>query len=140
MSAGFTKDAAAAARIQEKRHITLIGLDTLFDLWMEHYGKLNSGREAAFLVRRNDFLVVFPAQRFRGSLAARLAPDFAEFARHREKRARRIHALDEDIPQPYVQRILRFEVVDFSKDIGHRPQMLVFCKHVGQLIIGPARG
>ena len=40
MSAGFTKDAAAAARIQEKRHITLIGLDTLFDLWMEHYGKL----------------------------------------------------------------------------------------------------
>ena len=40
MSAGFTKDAATAARIQEKRHITLIGLDTLFDLWMEHYGKL----------------------------------------------------------------------------------------------------
>ncbi len=96
--------------------------------------------EAAFLVRRNDFLVVFPAQRFRGSLAARLAPDFSELARHGEKRARRIHALDEDIPQPYVQRILRFEVVDCSKDVGHRPQIQVFCKHVGQLVIGPTRG
>jgi restriction system protein len=33
---GFTKDASTAARTQEKRRITLIGLETLFDLWVEH--------------------------------------------------------------------------------------------------------
>lgn len=38
---GFTKDAATEARTQEKRRITLIGLETLFDLWVEHYGKLS---------------------------------------------------------------------------------------------------
>lgn len=37
---GFTKDAATEARTQEKRRITLIGLETLFDLWVEHYDKL----------------------------------------------------------------------------------------------------
>jgi restriction system protein len=37
---GFTKDASTEARTQEKRRITLIGLETLFDLWVEHYNKL----------------------------------------------------------------------------------------------------
>jgi restriction system protein len=37
---GFTKDAATEARTQEKRRITLISLETLFDLWVEHYNKL----------------------------------------------------------------------------------------------------
>jgi len=34
---GFTKDAENEARTQEKRRITLINLERLFDLWVEHY-------------------------------------------------------------------------------------------------------
>lgn len=34
---GFTKDAEIEARTQEKRKITLLGLEQLFDLWLEHY-------------------------------------------------------------------------------------------------------
>jgi len=37
---GFTKDAETEARTQEKRRVTLISLDKLFDLWVEHYDKL----------------------------------------------------------------------------------------------------
>lgn len=37
---GFTKDAEFEARTQEKRRITLISLDKLFDLWVEHYENL----------------------------------------------------------------------------------------------------
>jgi len=37
---GFTKDAADEARTQEKRKVTLIDLETLFNLWVEYYGKL----------------------------------------------------------------------------------------------------
>lgn len=37
---GFTKDAADEARRQESRRITLIDLERLFDLWVEHYPKL----------------------------------------------------------------------------------------------------
>lgn len=37
---GFTKDAAEEARTQEKRRVTLIDLERLFDLWVEHYPKL----------------------------------------------------------------------------------------------------
>jgi restriction system protein len=36
---GFTSDAEAEARTQEKRKITLLGLERLFDLWVEHYQK-----------------------------------------------------------------------------------------------------
>ena len=38
---GFTRDAESEARTQEKRRITLIGLERLFDLWVEHYLKLS---------------------------------------------------------------------------------------------------
>ena len=38
---GFTSDAEAEARTQEKRKITLLGLERLFDLWVEHYQKIN---------------------------------------------------------------------------------------------------
>jgi restriction system protein len=38
---GFTKDAAEEARTQEKRKVTLINLDSLFDLWVEHYHQLS---------------------------------------------------------------------------------------------------
>lgn len=37
---GFTRDAEAEARTQERRRITLISLEKLFDLWDEHYDKL----------------------------------------------------------------------------------------------------
>jgi restriction system protein len=37
---GFTKDAAEEARTQERRRLTLIDLERLFDLWTEYYGKL----------------------------------------------------------------------------------------------------
>jgi restriction system protein len=39
-SGGFTADAKEEARTQERRKITLIDLETLFDLWVEHYPKL----------------------------------------------------------------------------------------------------
>lgn len=38
---GFTKDAAEEARTQERRRVTLIDLERLFDLWVEYYGKLS---------------------------------------------------------------------------------------------------
>lgn len=37
---GFTREAEHEARTQEKRKITLIGLEKLYDLWLEHYPKL----------------------------------------------------------------------------------------------------
>lgn len=37
---GFTSDAEEEARAQEKRKITLIGLEDLFDLWVQHYDKI----------------------------------------------------------------------------------------------------
>jgi restriction system protein len=38
---GFTKDADEFARHQAKRHVTLIDLDRLFDLWVEFYPRLS---------------------------------------------------------------------------------------------------
>lgn len=38
---GFTKDANDEARAQQTRKITLLDLDRLFDLWVEHYPKLD---------------------------------------------------------------------------------------------------
>lgn len=37
---GFTRDAHDEARTQEKRKITLVDLQRLFDLWVQHYDKL----------------------------------------------------------------------------------------------------
>ncbi|MGB2806013.1 MAG: restriction endonuclease [Candidatus Zixiibacteriota bacterium] len=37
---GFTKDAAEEARTQEKRKVTLIDLQELFDLWVDNYHRL----------------------------------------------------------------------------------------------------
>ncbi len=37
---GFTREAENEARTQEKRKITLLGLEQLFDLWLEHYLKI----------------------------------------------------------------------------------------------------
>ena len=38
---GFTRDAASEARTQEKRRVTLIDNEELFDLWTEYYEKLD---------------------------------------------------------------------------------------------------
>ena len=45
-----------AERTQEKRRITLIGLDTLFDLWVEHYGKLTDQARRRLPLRPIQFL------------------------------------------------------------------------------------
>jgi restriction system protein len=37
---GFTTDAESEARTQERRKITLIDLEKLFDLWVQHYDKV----------------------------------------------------------------------------------------------------
>jgi restriction system protein len=44
--AGFTSAAETEARTQEKRKITLIDLERLFDLWVEHYGNVDEGKRA----------------------------------------------------------------------------------------------
>jgi restriction system protein len=38
---GFTKDAYEEARTQEKRRVTLLDIEHLVDLWIEHYAKLD---------------------------------------------------------------------------------------------------
>ncbi len=38
---GFTKDAWDEARLQESRQVTLVDLERLFDLWVEHYSKID---------------------------------------------------------------------------------------------------
>jgi len=39
-ASGFTSDALEEARTQERRKVTLLDLQRLFDLWVEHYDKL----------------------------------------------------------------------------------------------------
>ena len=53
---GFTKDAKAEARTQEKRRITLLDMDALFDLWVEHYGKLSDPARRRLPLRPIQFL------------------------------------------------------------------------------------
>ena len=53
---GFTKDAEAEARTQEKRRVRLIGLETLFDLWDEHYERLTDEARRRLPLRSIRFL------------------------------------------------------------------------------------
>lgn len=53
---GFTKDAASEARTQDKRRVTLIGLEKLFDLWVEHYDKLTDQARRRLPLRPIQFL------------------------------------------------------------------------------------
>ncbi len=55
---GFTKDAEHEARTQENRKITLVNLDRLFDLWVEHYGKLSDGARQRLPLRPLHFLAL----------------------------------------------------------------------------------
>jgi restriction system protein len=53
---GFTKDAETEARTQEKRRVTLIGLEKLFDLWVAHYDKLSDQARRRLPLRPIQFL------------------------------------------------------------------------------------
>lgn len=53
---GFTKDAQSEARTQEKRKITLMDLERLYDLWVEHYHKLNDDARRLLPLRPIYFL------------------------------------------------------------------------------------
>jgi len=37
---GFTSDAESEARTQERRKVSLVDLEKLFDLWVQHYDKV----------------------------------------------------------------------------------------------------
>ena len=38
---GFTSEAESEARTQERRTVTLVNLEKLFDLWVLHYAKVS---------------------------------------------------------------------------------------------------
>lgn len=57
---GFTKDAAEEARTQEKRKITLLNLEVLFDLWVEHYTRLTDAARRRLPLRPIYFLEPAP--------------------------------------------------------------------------------
>jgi len=48
---GFSKDAEVEARQQEKRQVTLVDLERLFDLWVEHYERIPEGDRALLPLR-----------------------------------------------------------------------------------------
>jgi len=53
---GFTKDAQDSARAQERRRVTLLDLDALVDLWIEHYKKLDDAARRKLPLRPIYFL------------------------------------------------------------------------------------
>ncbi|HLA81350.1 MAG TPA: Mrr restriction system protein [Thermoleophilia bacterium] len=53
---GFTKDAADEAREQERRKVTLVDEERLFELWVEHYDKLSQEARQRMPVRPIYFL------------------------------------------------------------------------------------
>jgi restriction system protein len=55
-TAGFTKDAEEEARTQEKRKVTLVNLEKLFDLWVECYGRLDDEARRRLPLRPIYFL------------------------------------------------------------------------------------
>jgi restriction system protein len=55
-TSAFTKDAQTEARTQEKRKITLIDLERLFDLWTEYYSQLDDASRRRFPLRPIYFL------------------------------------------------------------------------------------
>jgi restriction system protein len=55
-TAGFTRDAEEEARTQEKRKITLVNLEKLFDLWVEHYARLDDDARRRLPLRPIQFL------------------------------------------------------------------------------------
>ena len=53
---GFTRDAEEEARTQEKRKVTLVDLERLFDLWVEFYSKLDEPARRRLPLRPIHFL------------------------------------------------------------------------------------
>lgn len=54
---GFTKDAEDEARLQEKRQLTLVDLQRLFNLWVEHYKQIEEADRALLPLRPVYYLV-----------------------------------------------------------------------------------
>lgn len=57
---GFTKAASGEARTQEKRRITLLDNEALFDLWIEYYDKLDDPARRRLPLRAIHFLAPEP--------------------------------------------------------------------------------
>jgi len=57
---GFTRDAADEARTQEKRRMTLIDLDQLFELWVKFYEKLTEEARQRLPLKPIHFLAPAP--------------------------------------------------------------------------------
>lgn len=55
-SGGFTSDAQRQAREQEKRRITLLDLQDLFDLWVEHYDSIPDAERSLLPLRFVPYL------------------------------------------------------------------------------------
>jgi restriction system protein len=55
-TSGFTKAAEQEARTQEKRKVTLVDLERLFDLWVEHYDKLGESAKRRLPLKPIYFL------------------------------------------------------------------------------------
>jgi len=53
---GFTKDAMDEARTQEKRKVTLVDLEALFNLWVEHYDRLSDDARRRLPLKAINFL------------------------------------------------------------------------------------
>ena len=53
---GFTRDAEEEARTQEKRKVTLVDLERLFDLWVERYNRLDDAARRRLPLRPIHFL------------------------------------------------------------------------------------
>jgi restriction system protein len=57
-SGGFTRDAQSEARTQESRRITLIDLERLVELWIEHYSEIPDMRRQLLPLRPVHYLSV----------------------------------------------------------------------------------
>jgi restriction system protein len=55
-TSGFTKDAQDEARSQAKRKVTLVDLERFFDLWVEHYDRLDEVARRRFPLQPIYFL------------------------------------------------------------------------------------
>jgi restriction system protein len=55
-TSGFTKDAQDEARTQQRRKVTLVDLERLFDLWVEHYDRLDETARRRFPLQPIYFL------------------------------------------------------------------------------------
>ncbi|WP_242333339.1 restriction endonuclease [Anaeromyxobacter sp. SG66] len=53
---GFTRDAQDEARKQEKRRVSLLDMEKLFDLWVEHYGRLDESAKRRMPLKSVRFL------------------------------------------------------------------------------------